>query len=149
MTVDKERLREVAIKATPGPWKTRAERNCPRAIVIAGTEQIADAGNNTHWTDEQCARNAAFIAAASPAVALALLDECAAMERELERWRHGLTIEGDFVCPNALAADNARDDLARLKALALEACEIATSWSGTDTEDGVRIAAIRAEVERG
>lgn len=39
-----------------------------------------------------------------------------AAERELERWRHGNTIEGDFVCPNALRAydatrerDEARD----------------------------------------
>ena len=26
-------------------------------------------------------------------------------ERELERWRHGVPIEGDYVCPNALQAD--------------------------------------------
>lgn len=30
------------------------------------------------------------------------------MQRELERWRHGTTIEGDFVCPNALAGDALR-----------------------------------------
>ena len=39
-------------------------------------------------------------------------------ERELERWRHGTTIEGDFVCPNALALANmtdARDEVYRQK----------------------------------
>jgi hypothetical protein len=47
--------------ATPGPWGTRAERMRPRAIVIAGTEQVADCAEHTHWTDVQCERNAAAI----------------------------------------------------------------------------------------
>jgi hypothetical protein len=34
--------------------------------------------------------------------------------RELERWRHGVTIEGDFVCPNELAATNLEAEVARL-----------------------------------
>lgn len=45
----------------------------------------------------------------------------AAAERELERWRHGAPVEGDFVCPNELAAltakaerDEARDMLRRM-----------------------------------
>lgn len=38
----------------------------------------------------------------------------AAAERELERWRHGEPVEGDFVCPNALALDELRAQLARL-----------------------------------
>lgn len=40
----------------------------------------------------------------------------AATERELERWRHGETIEGDFICQNALRADAAereRDELVK------------------------------------
>lgn len=43
-------------------------------------------------------------------------------EAEVERWRHGATIEGDFVCPNALALSNAcaqqRELLHRWEALA-------------------------------
>jgi len=38
----------------------------------------------------------------------ALEAQLASVERELERWRHGNTTEGDFVCPNALAATNAQ-----------------------------------------
>jgi hypothetical protein len=26
----------------------------------------------------------------------------ASLERELERWRHGVTVEGDYVCPDSL-----------------------------------------------
>jgi hypothetical protein len=37
-------------------------------------------------------------------------------ERELERWRHGATIEGDFVCPNDLRVMR----LSRLEAAARE-----------------------------
>lgn len=37
-------------------------------------------------------------------------------ERELERWRHGATIEGDFVCPNELRAVNAEAALAEERA---------------------------------
>jgi hypothetical protein len=51
----------------------------PRSIVIAGTEQIADAAEHVHWTDEQCERNAAFIAAASPSTVIALLEQLAAV----------------------------------------------------------------------
>lgn len=36
-------------------------------------------------------------------------------ERELERWRHGKTIEGDFVCPNELRAVNVERELAEVK----------------------------------
>lgn len=68
-----KKLRELCEAATPGPWDTRAERMRPRAIVIAGTEQIADAAEHVHWTDLQCERNAAFIAALNPATVLSLL----------------------------------------------------------------------------
>lgn len=37
----------------------------------------------------------------------AITERAEAAERELERWRHGNTIEGDFVCPNELRAVNA------------------------------------------
>lgn len=85
-----KQLRELASKATPGPWDTRGERMRPRAIVIAGTEQIADAAEHVHWTDAQCERNAAFIAAAHPQTVIALLDE-------LERVRnHALDTFGKY-----------------------------------------------------
>lgn len=37
-----------------------------------------------------------------------VLDERDAANRELERWRHGNMIEGDFVCPDSLALTEAR-----------------------------------------
>jgi len=38
------------------------------------------------------------------------------LERELERWRHGQQIEGDYVCPNALEATNLRLQLSAAEA---------------------------------
>lgn len=61
---------------------------------------------------------AAHIAAASPDVVLALVARVRELERELERWRHGNTIEGDFVCPNELRAVNAEAELRTLRQLA-------------------------------
>ena len=37
-----------------------------------------------------------------------LLDSLAAAEREADRLRHGVPVEGDFVCPGELAAYNLR-----------------------------------------
>lgn len=42
---------------------------------------------------------------------LALLDALDAAEREADRWRHGVPVEGDYVCPTSLALDQARADL--------------------------------------
>lgn len=36
-------------------------------------------------------------------------------ERELERWRHGTTIEGDDVCPHELEAHNMRSALLKAR----------------------------------
>lgn len=49
-------------------------------------------------------------------VAQALERRLAAAERELERWRHGVTIEGDFVCPDSLALNTARTALGEIAA---------------------------------
>ena len=37
------------------------------------------------------------------------------MERELERWRHGQQIEGDYVCPNALDLHACHENIASLR----------------------------------
>ena len=44
-------------------------------------------------------------------VVLDLTRQLAEANRELERWRHGVTIEGDFVCPDSLALSEARAEL--------------------------------------
>lgn len=42
-------------------------------------------------------------------IADVLVVERDAMARELERWRHGVTVEGDFVCPHQMEAERLRD----------------------------------------
>lgn len=41
--------------------------------------------------------------------------QLAAANQELERWRHGATIEGDFVCPHQLEASNLRAELREVR----------------------------------
>lgn len=43
--------------------------------------------------------------------------DLAATQREADRLRHGLAIEGDYVCPNALRADGLREQVAQALAL--------------------------------
>ncbi len=48
--------------------------------------------------------------------------EIAAMTRELERWRHGVTIEGDFVCPDSLELTETKQQLSAMTDARDEAC---------------------------
>ena len=52
-------------------------------------------------------------------------EESASLQRELERWRHGATIEGDFVCPHE--AENTA-----LRAVV----DVAVKWHNCFDEDG-------------
>jgi len=57
----------------------------------------------------------------TPAQILELLTrQLADANRELERWRHGVTIEGDFVCPDSLALSDARAELRAIGKAKLE-----------------------------
>lgn len=88
--IDKRPLREAAEKATPGDWKYSTFDGA----ITDDTSSLAivrmDSG---HFNDEQSALNGAFIAAANPAIVLALLDELAFLDKRnaelnstLERW---------------------------------------------------------------
>jgi hypothetical protein len=107
--IDTTKLRELAQKATPGPW-TQWEG---RGWVHAGTPEASAAGylagtygqicrtGCDDFSDAQEIKNAEYIAAANPATVLALLDELdrtkgtvaiagaalSAAERELDRLR--------------------------------------------------------------
>jgi hypothetical protein len=76
---DHQRLRELAQKATPGPWELDALENREHGLFInddhpeAGT--LGCASNQV--AGFMVERNAEFIAAADPATILALLDELA------------------------------------------------------------------------
>jgi hypothetical protein len=83
-------LRELASKATPGPWKAFVEQNnhggwrpTTQDIAIGAMGQLI-ATYSTEYAeypdDEQNAANAAFIAAANPAQVLKLLDRIEALE---------------------------------------------------------------------
>jgi hypothetical protein len=63
-----ERLRALALAATPGPWGRDACRITAKEL---GWARVAD----TEFDNDSMAENAAFIAAANPAAILALLDE--------------------------------------------------------------------------
>jgi hypothetical protein len=56
-----------------------------------------------------------------------------AAERELERHRHGVTIESDFVCPDSLALVNALGEAERLRAERDEWAGSAGRWCAAET----------------
>lgn len=49
--------------------------------------------------------------------------DLAATQREADRLRHGLAIEGDYVCPNALERDRLRAEVAQTRDLLTRAAE--------------------------
>ena len=55
----------------------------------------------------------------------ALRKRLAEAERERDRWRHGVPIEGDYVCPDSLRADAAEATIARVRKRADALCR----WS--------------------
>ncbi|MEW7374559.1 ead/Ea22-like family protein [Pseudomonas putida] len=90
MMVDKERLKEKALAATPGPWvkSYRTESHGTRilAILPGAQKQIGmiktDKRDPKHEAVDQA--NTDFIEAANPAVVLALLDEIATLKKQLD-----------------------------------------------------------------
>lgn len=69
--LDRSRLRELAEKATPGPWRTDRNVNSPWVYSVNPTGTLRD-------SLLKCAsvEDGAYIAAASPSTVIALLDEC-------------------------------------------------------------------------
>lgn len=84
-----ESLRELAERATPGPWRTASNRPFG-PYVDADTSPLAADGRHVlirNW--KEVCLNAAYIAAANPAAILALLDELASTRAALrEAQRH-------------------------------------------------------------
>lgn len=71
-----------------------------------------------------------------------MIAERDALGRELERWRHGATIEGDFVCPDSLA-------LAAMTSARDEACAIAADWMrSANIEGNEELAELQAAATR-
>ncbi|ECS8084775.1 DUF551 domain-containing protein [Salmonella enterica] len=77
MTIDKQALREVAEKATKGPWKVFSDIDTKTFAIHTPRDKRCE--NVIKWGGFDCQpnaeANAEFIAAFNPKVALALLDE--------------------------------------------------------------------------
>lgn len=83
MTIDTIKLRELAQKATPGPWYSKwPEERCAWKDIGHSRYPVAYTGD---CFDD--AQNAEFIAAANPATVLALLDERDAMNETMRHMR--------------------------------------------------------------
>ncbi len=81
--IDKHALRQLATRATPGPWE---EENGEVWIMLNGTATsilTGVCGDDT--SGQQDFDNARFIAAANPATVLALLDELEAKDNRINR----------------------------------------------------------------
>ncbi|MBL6367810.1 ead/Ea22-like family protein [Salmonella enterica] len=85
MNIDKRTLREVAEKATPGPWKVFSDIDTKTFSIHTPRDKRCE--NVIKWGGFDCQPNAEanadlFIAAFNPKVALALLDENIQLQRE-------------------------------------------------------------------
>lgn len=83
--IDKQALREVAEKATPGRWEyypgnTSIEYNVDSMDEDQGSIVYVDSGD---FTQKQTDLNGAFIAASNPTTVLALLDELEAKDKSI------------------------------------------------------------------
>lgn len=81
-------LREVASKATPGPWSsyaTSSAADMPLRWTIAGHGATVAQFFATNLPEQEQVANAHYIALAHPAAVLELLDECERM-REALNW---------------------------------------------------------------
>ncbi|MCO9617751.1 ead/Ea22-like family protein [Salmonella enterica subsp. enterica serovar Mbandaka] len=81
MNIDKRALREVAEKATQGPWEMEQE-NIWFTDEDGYTKHLAYVEQGDDVDDKQDHYNTAYIAAANPATMLALLDENIQLQRE-------------------------------------------------------------------
>lgn len=80
MTLDIETLRALALKATPGPWRTQPDGG---GMTEVYSDELHRDGMNVGIADDLRDYDAAFIAAAHPQAVLALLDRIAALEAGL------------------------------------------------------------------
>ncbi|EEE2138421.1 ead/Ea22-like family protein [Salmonella enterica subsp. enterica serovar Beaudesert] len=84
MTINKRALREVAEKATKGPWKVFSDIDTKTFSIHTPRDKRCE--NVIKWGGFDCQpnaeANAEFIAAFNPKVALALLDENIQLQRE-------------------------------------------------------------------
>lgn len=119
MTIDIDKLREVALGAMPGDWRQLQQRHVVETTQdtrdgLYGHMLIVCGEDADDFSDPKAHANAAFIAAANPAVALELIDEL-----QQRRARDPM---------NAVTAwRQCEDECAELRSALREACSIATT----------------------
>jgi hypothetical protein len=90
--VDEQKLRQLAMDATPGPWITEdwASKDSDGAINVCGTSVMAPqalCGIFTVALEGDGTEDVDYIAAANPAAILSLLDELQTLREERTAWR--------------------------------------------------------------
>lgn len=82
--IDKQALRNLALRATPGPWTMEHENiwYCENGY----TKHLAYFCQGDDVDDSQDDANTRYVAAADPATVLALLDEVEAKEEQRANW---------------------------------------------------------------
>ncbi len=133
MTIDKQALREVAERATQGPWEMEQE-NIWFTDEDGYTKHLAYVEQGDDVDDKQDHYNTAYIAAANPATMLALLDENIQLHREK-----------DAIEAVALALrDDMRDAREQLESAEKRIAEQREYYEGVIADGSKRIAELEA-----
>ena len=122
MTIDTQRLRELAQNSTPGPWTQWEGRGwihtgSPEANAegyMAGTHGQVCRTDCDDFSDAQEIKNAEYIAAANPATVLVLLDELDRLNEYLDDAGHCLVHQAHTI-DRLMQIEKAARNLAKVK----------------------------------
>lgn len=136
MTVDTKKLRELAEAATPGPWIV-SDKDVFSAITVGSSKTDVCTFDIYEHRPDECAEDAAFVAAANPQTVIALLDE---IERLRIVARENVTDEQYDSYVGRL-----EQQLAAMIAARDEACDLAMSFDvhGSQPCERERLIALR------
>lgn len=139
MTIDTERLRQLAAAATPGPWEPELGEDRNTVDVFAESEEcdlICTRTGGKMWGERLSPKsiaNAEFIAAANPMAVLALLDEIEAGERADALIQEELTAECARHRLTMTERNRLLDRIEALEGLLREAADTLNEASGADS----------------
>jgi hypothetical protein len=140
-----QKLRELALAATPGEWKTgvwiETDGNEWRATGPGHEEHVHDHGAEPGCPDEQAAqRDAAFIAAACPNTVIGLLDELEELRTHDRLNERDVWLAGELLRQRI---DRLERQLAAMTAARDEACDLLQDTGIYPTKWNERAAALR------
>ncbi|EAC1009091.1 ead/Ea22-like family protein [Salmonella enterica subsp. enterica] len=136
MNIDKRALREVAERATQGPWEMEQE-NIWFTDEDGYTKHLAYVEQGDDVDDKQDHYNTAYIAAANPATMLALLDENIQLQREKDAIESvALALRDDM--------RQAREQLAAAERRNAELDKRLIEYAGIATREARRVAELEA-----